>query len=116
MKLNDRTYSIMKWLVIIVLPACGALWAGLSQIWTLPYASEIPATITVLCTFLGAVLCISTAEYYRTEADAEGKHENSTPPIFEGIRPDPDAYEAAKAETGGTATLDEIIADLKDTE
>ena len=109
MKLNDRTYSVMKWLVIIVLPACGALW-------TLPYASEIPATITVLCTFLGAVLCISTAEYYRTEADAEGKHENSTPPIFEGIRPDPDAYEAAKAETGGTATLDEIIADLKDTE
>lgn len=116
MKLSDKTYGWMKWLVVIVLPACGALWAGLSQIWSLPYAAEIPATITVLCTFLGAVLCISTAEYYRTEADAAGKHEDGVQLPLETIAPDPDAYEAAKAETGGSATLDEIIADLKDTE
>lgn len=116
MKLNDKTYSILKWLVIIVLPAFGALWAGLSQIWSLPYASEIPATVTVLCTFLGAVLCISTAEYYRTEADAEGKHENGIPTFLENVAPDPDAYDAAAAENGGTASLDEIIADLKDAE
>jgi hypothetical protein len=62
-QLKDSTYDVLKWLVVIVLPAIGALYTGLSQIWTLPYASEIPATITVICTFLGAVLCISTAQY-----------------------------------------------------
>lgn len=61
--LNNKTYDILKYLTIIVLPAIGALYTGLSQIWTLPYAAEIPATITVICTFLGAVLCISTAQY-----------------------------------------------------
>ena len=116
MKLNDKTYAWLKWLVVIVLPACGALWAGLSQIWSLPYASEIPATVTVLCTFLGAVLCISTAEYYRNEAGTEGKHQDGISAILENIAPDPDAYDAAAAENGGTATLDEIIADLKDAE
>lgn len=61
--LSNKVYDILKYLTIIVLPAFGALYAGLSQIWSLPYASEIPATITVICTFLGAILCISTAQY-----------------------------------------------------
>lgn len=65
MKLSNTAYDIMKYLTIIVLPAFGAMYAGLSQIWQLPYAAEIPATITVICTFLGAILCISTAEYNR---------------------------------------------------
>ena len=62
-ELSGRTYDTLKYLTIIVLPAFGALYAGLSQIWQLPYAAEIPATITVICTFLGAILCISTAQY-----------------------------------------------------
>lgn len=61
--LSNKVYDIMKYLTIIVLPAIGALYTGLSQIWALPYAAEIPATITVVCTFLGAILCISTAQY-----------------------------------------------------
>jgi uncharacterized membrane protein len=63
--LSNRTYDILKYLTIIVLPAIGTLYTGLSQIWTLPYAAQIPATITVICTFLGAILCISTAQYNR---------------------------------------------------
>ena len=64
MKLPDKVYDVLKWIVIMVMPAIGALYTGLAQIWdVIPYAAEIPATITVICTFLGAVLCISTAEY-----------------------------------------------------
>lgn len=61
--MSNKLYDFLKYLTIIVLPAIGALYAGLSQIWSLPYASEVPATITVICTFLGAILCISTAQY-----------------------------------------------------
>lgn len=69
MKLPNPVYDVLKWIVIIVLPAIGAAYTGLSQIWTLPYSSQIPATITVICTFLGAVLCISTAEYNKDGHD-----------------------------------------------
>ena len=68
-KLPNKVYDVLKWIVIIVLPATGAAYTGLSQIWTLPYSSQIPATITVICTFLGAVLCISTAEYNKDGHD-----------------------------------------------
>ena len=67
MKLSNSTYDILKWLVVIVLPAFASLWAGLSKIWNLPYPTEIPATVTVICTFLGAILCISTAQYNKDE-------------------------------------------------
>lgn len=67
--LANRVYDVLKWLVVIVLPAVGSLYTGLSQIWQLPYASEIPATIMVICTFLGAVLCISTAQYNKEQED-----------------------------------------------
>lgn len=69
--LPDKVYDWLKYITIIVLPACGSLWAGLSKIWNLPFATEIPATIMVICAFLGAILCISTAQYNQ----AQGKHE-----------------------------------------
>ena len=69
--LPNRVYDILKYLTIIVLPAIGAAYTGLSQIWNLPYAAEVPATITVICTFLGAILCISTAQYNNGDVDEE---------------------------------------------
>lgn len=69
--MSNKTYDILKYLTIIVLPAIGALYTGLSQIWELPYAAQIPATITVICTFLGAILCISTAQYNNGDRDEE---------------------------------------------
>ena len=69
--LPNKVYDILKYLTIIVLPAIGSLYTGLAQIWELPYAAQIPATITVICTFLGAILCISTAQYNNGDVDEE---------------------------------------------
>lgn len=88
--LSNKAYDILKYLTIIVLPAIGALYSGLSQIWQLPYAAEVPATITVICTFLGAILCISTAQY---NAAQTGKH-LPTGPTYGPEVPDPDADDA----------------------
>jgi hypothetical protein len=65
--LNSKVYDFLKYLTIIVLPAIGALYTGLAQIWNLPYSAQIPATITVICTFLGAILCISSAQYNKNQ-------------------------------------------------
>ena len=63
MKISNKLYDILKWLVIIVLPAAGTLYAALSTVWSWPHSEEIVTTITAVDTFLGAVLCISTATY-----------------------------------------------------
>ena len=88
--LSNRTYDWLKYLVIIVLPALGSAYTGLAKIWPLPYASEIPATIMVICTFLGAILCISTAQY---NAAQTGKHLPAGPTYGPEV-PDPDADDA----------------------
>ena len=65
MKLNNKAYDILKWLVIIVMPAVATLYAALAGVWAWPYADEVVTTITAIDTFLGAVLCISTAQYHK---------------------------------------------------
>ena len=63
MKLNDKTYDILKWIAQYVLPAAGTLYFALAGIWGLPYSEQIVGTITAVDTFLGLLLCISTANY-----------------------------------------------------
>ena len=63
MKLSNKVYDTMKWLAIIVLPALATLYTALSAVWAWPYSEEVVTTITAVDTFLGAVLCISTATY-----------------------------------------------------
>lgn len=67
MKMNDRLYDILKWVVMIVIPALTTAYVGLAAIWAFPYAEEIAKTSAVICTLLGALLGISTAEYNKTE-------------------------------------------------
>ena len=63
MKLSNKLYDILKWVTMIVIPALATAYVGLAEIWGFPYASEIAKTAAVVCTLLGALLGISTAEY-----------------------------------------------------
>ena len=63
MKLSNKLYDILKWVVIIVLPALATLYAALAGVWAWPYPDEVVTTITAVDTFIGAVLCISTVNY-----------------------------------------------------
>lgn len=65
--LSDRVYDVLKWIALILLPAIGAAYFALSGIWGFPYGEEIVGTITVIDTFLGAVLGISTLQYNKEE-------------------------------------------------
>lgn len=61
--LSDHQYNVLKWLVAIVLPAVGALYYGLSQIWGLPNSEEVVGTLAVIGTFGGVLLGLSTKQY-----------------------------------------------------
>ena len=63
MRLNSKVYDILKWITMIVLPACATAYVGLAAIWGWPYADQVAKTTAVICTLLGALLGISTAQY-----------------------------------------------------
>ena len=63
MKLNDKVYDVLKWVVMIVLPAMATLYTTLGGIWNLPYLEQIPTTLTAIATFLGAICMISSKVY-----------------------------------------------------
>lgn len=61
--LSNRVYDFLSWVVVIALPALGALYFGLAQIWGLPYAEEVVGTITIVATFLGTLLKVSASQH-----------------------------------------------------
>ena len=67
MKLTNKAYDVLKWISMIVIPALATAYVGLASIWGWPYADEVAKTATVVCTLLGALLGISTAQYYKGE-------------------------------------------------
>lgn len=67
MKLNDNVYNVLKWIAQYLLPALGTLYFALASIWGLPYGEQVVGTITAVDTFLGVVLGISSAAYYKRE-------------------------------------------------
>lgn len=63
MKLSNRTYDILKWIAMYLLPALGTLYFAVASIWSLPYGEQVVGTITAIDTFLGVLLGISTTQW-----------------------------------------------------
>lgn len=61
--LDNKIYDILKWVALIALPAVATLYTALAGVWGLPYAEEIPATITAIDLFIGALLGVSSYKY-----------------------------------------------------
>lgn len=64
---DNKTYDLLKWIALIVLPALGTLYFTLSIIWGIPYATEVVGTVTAVDTFIGALIGISTSQYNKED-------------------------------------------------
>lgn len=69
MILENKTYDILKKIALILAPLCTFI-ATLGEIWGLPYALEIGATLAALDTMLGAILQVCSANYQKAKAKA----------------------------------------------
>lgn len=63
MKLPDKVYDILKWIVMICIPALTTAYVGLAAVWGWPCPDAVAKTSAIVCTLLGALLGISTAQY-----------------------------------------------------
>ena len=65
--MSNKMYDVLKWITMVVLPAIATAYTGLSGVWGLPFAEQIPDTIMIVVTFLGIVLGISSAQYNKKQ-------------------------------------------------
>ena len=70
--MNNKTYDVLKWVALVVLPALTTLWLALANIWGFPYAEAIGATMAAITAFLGALLGVSSIQY-KKRIEAEDK-------------------------------------------
>ena len=66
--MSDKLFDVLKWIAQLFLPALGALYFALAQIWGFPYGEEIVGTLTAVDAFLGVILGISTVQYNKAKA------------------------------------------------
>ena len=63
MKLPDRVYDTLKWLVLVVIPSVTTLYAVCDKIFNIGYAETVTTLSAALCTCIGAIIGISTAQF-----------------------------------------------------
>lgn len=71
MKLDNKTYNILKWVAILFLPALATFVGVVFRVWEIPYVDQIVTTINALATFLGAIIGLSTLSYNKVEKKGE---------------------------------------------
>lgn len=75
--MSNKTYDTLKWIAQILLPAVGALYFALADLWGLPASKEVVGTITAVDAFLGCILGISSSSYNK-QIEKEKENQNET--------------------------------------
>lgn len=72
MKLTNKVYDVLKWIVIVVSPAICTLLMTLDSLWkwNLPIEA-IVGSITAVTTFIGVIIGVSSASYKKTKKGEE---------------------------------------------
>ena len=91
LKLNDKVYNILRWIVQIVLPAGGALYFALAQFWPVPEPDLVLGSVVAVSTFLGALLGVSNVQYMLSDESA-----NNPADLFPPSFLSKEAYESLK--------------------
>lgn len=73
--LSNRDYTIVRQSATVILPAIGALYFALAQLWNLPKAEEVVGTVAALNVFAGVLTAIAQRVYNATGAKYDGSVE-----------------------------------------
>lgn len=65
MKMNDKTYDVLKWVTMLALPALATLLTSLGAIWDIALAPQLADTVVALNAALAMCLGISSINYHK---------------------------------------------------
>lgn len=77
MSLNNKSYDMLKWFVLIVLPAVSVLVQGLGDLYGYSSSEVYVSTINLFTVFVGTILQISSKNYYdrgNNDGDSASSH------------------------------------------
>lgn len=66
MRITNKVYDVIKWIVLIVIPAIITLYSTIGGIWGFPYVQQITGTLAAIDVFLGVVMKVSGVSYNKT--------------------------------------------------
>ena len=69
MKLNDKVYTILKWICLTALPALTTLYGVIGTTLHIPYTQEVITILVAVDTCLGTMIGVSSANYYKNLSD-----------------------------------------------
>lgn len=64
MKISNKTYDVLKWLSMIAIPAVEAFWLTVGKVWGFPHLTEIGTTIAAVGVLIGALIGVSSQNYW----------------------------------------------------
>lgn len=76
MILNDKIYSIIKWLVLVVMPALSVLVSVLGKTYGWSGTDLTVTTLNAVTVFLGAITGVSSVKYVKSQKEAKSEEEN----------------------------------------
>lgn len=71
-QLDSNWYEFLKWAGLIALPAIGEFYLQVSEIWNLPFGTEVSKTLFALGILIGVLIGISHKNFYGSMVDHEG--------------------------------------------
>lgn len=69
MNLNDKTYNVIKWVVLIVLPALSTLVGVLGKAYGWENTDLVVVTLTAVTAFFGTITGFSTVSYNKQKEE-----------------------------------------------
>ena len=69
MTLNNKVYDVLKWIVLIFLPAAGVFYAALDGAFGWGYTETVTTVLAATAAFLGALIGVSSASYKEKHND-----------------------------------------------
>lgn len=67
MLLPDKIYNYLKWIVLICIPAFTSAYVGFDSLFNWGYGDIVAKASAIICTLIGALIGISTAEYNKNK-------------------------------------------------
>ena len=73
MILNDKVYTILKWVCLTVIPALNILIATLCALYGWTWGNIVIGTIDAVAAFVGAILGLGSIKYQKSLKDSDNK-------------------------------------------
>lgn len=69
MIIPDKIYNVLKWVLVIVVPALNVFLTTIFALYHIPHIEIVVGTISAVATFVGALIGVSTKSYNKKFED-----------------------------------------------